>query len=146
EIASVLPVQLLPFAVRPRAGLAMRMIAKREQRRDVAIRAQPDIAAAATVTAVGSALGNVRFAAERHTTRAAVTAFDIGLRGVDEAGHDCPGYERSRPYPPFMRLLGSIRTAAGAAIALALIASCSSGHGSSSSTTTTPSTSTSSPS
>jgi hypothetical protein len=30
----------------------------------------------------------MRFAAEGDTARAAVTAFDIGLRGVDEAGHD----------------------------------------------------------
>jgi hypothetical protein len=45
----------------------------------------------------------------------------------------------SPPYPPFMRLLGSIPTvAAGGAIAIALLASCSSGHGSSSSTTSTP--------
>jgi hypothetical protein len=64
------------------------MIAKREQRRDIAIRAQPDRSPLAAIAAVGTTLRNVGLAAKRCTARAAITAFDIALRGIDKPGHD----------------------------------------------------------
>ncbi len=94
EIGAPLAVQLLTLAVGPRPGLAMRMVAEREQRGDVAVRAQPDRAAVPSVAAVGSALRHVRLAPERHTARAAVTTLDVALRGIDESRHTCPGYGR----------------------------------------------------
>ena len=59
QVGPALAVQLLAAAVSPRAGLAMRVIAKRQQRSDVAIRAQPHIAAATAVTTVRAALRHV---------------------------------------------------------------------------------------
>ena len=72
EIGAALAVQLLPLAVCARAGLAVRMITEREQRRDVAVRAEPHVATAPTVAAVGSALraratpGGIRRSPRRH--------------------------------------------------------------------------------
>ncbi len=65
----------------------MRMIPKAEQRRDVAIGDEPDVAAATAVAAVRATLRHVRFATERDAARAAVTALDVDVRLVDEAGH-----------------------------------------------------------
>ena len=41
----------------------------------------------ATVTTVGTALGDVGFAAERHTPRATVTTLSVQLSGIDKARH-----------------------------------------------------------
>ena len=68
-------------------GPPVRMVAERQQRCDVAIGDQPDVAAAAAVAAVRAALRHVRFATERDAARAAVTAFDVQVALVDEAGH-----------------------------------------------------------
>ena len=80
EVVAAVAVPLLAPAVRPAGGLAVRMVPERQQRRRVAVGDQPDIAAAAAVTAVGAAHGDVRLAAERHATRAAVTALDVDGR------------------------------------------------------------------
>ena len=85
--APPLPCSFLPVPCVPDAGLAVRMIAEREQRRDVAVRAQPDVAAPAAVAAVGTALRHVRLAPERDAARAAVATLHVALRGIDEAGH-----------------------------------------------------------
>jgi hypothetical protein len=69
------------------AGTAVRMVAKGVQRRDVAIRYQPDVAPIATVSAVGTAFGYMGFTAERHRSRASVTAFDMNLSFIDEGCH-----------------------------------------------------------
>ena len=65
EIGAALAVQLLALAVRSRPRLAVRVVAEREQRGDVAVGPQPDVAAAPAVAAVGPALGHVRLAPER---------------------------------------------------------------------------------
>ena len=54
------PCLLLSAAVRARARLAVRVIAEREQRRDVAARAQPHVAATTAVATVGAAARHVR--------------------------------------------------------------------------------------
>ena len=72
------------------------MVAEREQRRDVAAGAQPDVAAPAAVAAVGPAARHVRLATERDTARAAVATLHVALRYVDEAGHP----DRIRTMPP----------------------------------------------
>ena len=77
EVGAALAVLLLARAVRSRARLAVRMVAEREQRRDVAVRPQPDVAAAAAVAAVGTALRDVRLAPERDTARAAVATLHV---------------------------------------------------------------------
>ena len=46
----------------PDVGPAVRVVAEREQRRDVAVGLQPDVAAVAAVAAVGTALGDVGLA------------------------------------------------------------------------------------
>ena len=77
-------VALVPGAVRARLRLAVRVVAEREQRRDVAVGLQPDVAALAAVAAVGPALGDVRLAPHRDAARAAVAALHVELRLVDE--------------------------------------------------------------
>ncbi len=66
----------------------MRMVPEREERRDVAIRPQDDVAALAAVASVRSAAGNVRLAAERHRPGAAVPTPHVDLRLVDELTHE----------------------------------------------------------
>ena len=87
EIGAALAVQLLTLAVRTRPRLAVGMVAEREQRGDVAVRTQPDVAAAPAVTAVGPALRNVRLPPEPDAARAAVAPLDVALRGIDETRH-----------------------------------------------------------
>src|SRR5260370_32705546 len=64
------------------------MVPEREERRDVAIGAQDDVAALAAVAAVRSAAGNVRLAAERHGPGAAVPTPHVDLRLVDKLTHE----------------------------------------------------------
>ncbi len=86
--------------VRARRGAAVRMVPEGEQRRDVAIGAQDDVAALPAVAAVGPAPGNVRLAAERHRTGASVPAPHVDLRLVDELTHEA----RIRTSPFWRRL------------------------------------------
>ena len=69
-------------------GAAVRMVPEREERRDVAIRPQDDVAALAAVASVRSAAGNVRLAAERHRPGATVPTPHVDLRLVDELTHE----------------------------------------------------------
>jgi hypothetical protein len=55
----------------------MRVIAKAEQRRDIAVRYEPDVAAVTAVTTIRAALGDVGFATERDTSRASITGLDM---------------------------------------------------------------------
>ena len=84
------PVAALALPVDAVVGPPMRMVAKREQRRDVAIGHEPDVAAVAAVAAVRAALRDVRLAAERDAARAAVTAVHMQVALVDEARHTGP--------------------------------------------------------
>ena len=85
-------VALLALAVGAVAGAAVRVVAEGEQRRDVAVGDEPDVAAVAAVAAVGPALGDVGLAAERDGAGTAVAALDVEVALVDEPGH--PGEVR----------------------------------------------------
>jgi hypothetical protein len=68
----------------------MGVIPKRDQRGDVAIGHQPDIAAAATVTAIGTTPTDIGLTTEGHTTGAPVAAPHVEAALVDELGHGEP--------------------------------------------------------
>ena len=86
-VARPAPWLLLALAVGAARGPAVRVVPERQQRGDVAVGDQPDVAALAAVAAVGPALGHVGLAPERHAAGAAVTAFDVQAALVDELGH-----------------------------------------------------------
>src|SRR5215831_17523485 len=71
-------------AVLARRGAPVRMVAEREERRDVAVGLEHDVTAGTAVAAVGSTLGNVRLPAERDGTGTAVAAAHVHLDLVDE--------------------------------------------------------------
>ena len=68
-------------------AFAMRMIAKGKKRRDIAIGNKPDRPAVATIAAVRTTLGDVRFTPERNTAGAAVATLDVDVALIDEVGH-----------------------------------------------------------
>ena len=82
-----LAVLVLALAVHAILGPAVGMVAEGEQRRDVAIGDQPDVAALAPVAAVRSAHGLGTLTAERHTAGTAIAAAYIQLRFIDEPAH-----------------------------------------------------------
>jgi hypothetical protein len=65
-------------------GPPERGVLERQQRGDVAVGDEPDVAACAPVAAVGPALGDVGLAAERDRAGAAVTTPDVQVALVDE--------------------------------------------------------------
>src|SRR5262245_6555707 len=77
------------------------MVTEGEQRGDVAVGHEPDVAAIAPVAAVGSALVDVRLPPERDGPGPAVAPLHMEAALVDE-----PGHERSslRPSAPYARL------------------------------------------
>ena len=83
----------------PELGLAVRVVAEREQRRDVAARLQPHVAAPAAVAAVGTATRHVRLAPERDTARAAVATLHVALRDIDEARTPAQDTDRAPSRP-----------------------------------------------
>ncbi len=87
EIRARRAVTLVARAVCARLRAPMWMVAKREQRRGVAIGSQPHVATFSAVPAVGTTLGHVRLAPERDRARAAVTPAGVELNLVDELGH-----------------------------------------------------------
>jgi hypothetical protein len=58
-------------------GSAVRMVFEGKQRRDISISNKPDIAAPATIAAIGSTFGHMRLTTEGNAACAAVSAFDI---------------------------------------------------------------------
>ena len=81
-------VLLLARAVRARRGLAVRVVAEREQRRDVAVGPQPHVAAPAAVAAVGTALAaRATRAGTRRSPRRRRRPSRCSWRYVDEVGH-----------------------------------------------------------
>ena len=77
----------LPRAVGAIRRAAVRMVAEREQRGDVVVCDEPDVAARSPITAVGPATGHVGLTAERDTASAAVAAAHVERALVDEPGH-----------------------------------------------------------
>ena len=80
-------VHVLALAVHAAAGLAVRVVAKGEQRRDIVVGDQPDVAAVAAVAAVRAAVHHGAFTTEAHAASAAVACLHVQLALVDELGH-----------------------------------------------------------
>lgn len=93
---------LLPLTVGAALGPTVGMVLERQQRGDVAIGHEPDIAASATVATVRTTLGDMGFASKRHTAGAAIAAPNIQLAFVDESGHDPRAYGLGAPSPPMI--------------------------------------------
>ena len=105
-------VLLLAGAVCPAVGLAVGVVTERQQRRHVAIRHEPDVAAVAAVAAVGAAPVDVRLAPERHAAGATIAALDVEATLVHEVRHRARigaggadtvprhSYDGSMPTPP----------------------------------------------
>ena len=87
EVVAGGAVPALALAVGARTGPAVRMVAKRQQRGDVAVGDQPHVTAGAAVTAVGAAFGHVRLPPERDAAGAAVAATNVQVGFVDEGAH-----------------------------------------------------------
>ena len=68
-------------------AFAMGMIAKGQQRRNIAIGDKPYRPTIATIAAVRTTLGDMRFTPERNTAGAAVAALDVDVALIDEVGH-----------------------------------------------------------
>ncbi len=96
EVLAPVTVTLVPRAVGPRLRLAVRMVPEREQRRDVAVGLEPDVAALAAVAAVGPALGHVGLTAHRDCAGTAVATLDVELRLVDETPVPAVTHDRPR--------------------------------------------------
>ncbi len=84
EVGPLCTMALLTTAVGARRRTTVRVVAKREQRRGVAIGTQIDVAARAAVAAAGTAFGDVRFTPERDSARATIAAAQVDLHLVDE--------------------------------------------------------------
>ena len=80
--------EVLALSVHPITRDAVRMIPESEQRRDVAIGYQPDIATLATVAAIGPAHCDRTLASERDAAGATVAGAHVQLALVDELAHD----------------------------------------------------------
>jgi hypothetical protein len=53
------------------------MVFEGKERRDVSVGDEPDIAASATVSAIGSTFGHMRLTTEGNASSAAISTFDI---------------------------------------------------------------------
>ena len=80
------------LAGRRRPGIAIGVV---EQRGEVAVADEDDVAAAPAVAAVGAAQGNELLAPERGDARPAVAGFDVDDYSIDE--HDLSDPANSRP-------------------------------------------------
>ena len=69
------------------AGSPMRVVAERQQRGDVVVGDEPDVAALAAVAAVRPAEGHGTLAPERHAACSPIAAAHVELALVDELGH-----------------------------------------------------------
>jgi hypothetical protein len=67
------------------------MVAKVEERRDVAIGHEPQITTAAAVAAVGSTAGDMGLSPNRHRAGTTVAAGDIDPALIDKVRHDVKG-------------------------------------------------------
>ena len=101
QVVAATPCSFLPLPWTPLLGAAVRMVAEGEQRGDVAVGHEPDVAALAAVAAVRPAHGDVGLPPERDAARAAVAAAHVQLRLVDELGHatNLPTSHDSRRVP-----------------------------------------------
>ena len=82
-----------------RASLGAEMMLESiiDERRELGVGLDDDIAAMAAVAAVGSALGNEGLTTERHAAGAAVAALDVDAANIGELGHS-PSLYVDKPY------------------------------------------------
>ena len=85
-----LPCRALPIPWVASPALPVRVVTEAVQRRHVAVRHQPHIAAPAAVTAVGTTLGHVGLTSKRDRAGPTVPRFDVYLGFVDEGRHTGP--------------------------------------------------------
>jgi hypothetical protein len=67
------------------AAPAMRMILESQQRGDIAVGHQPNIASRPAISPVGAALGHMSLATKRHRACPAVTSLYVKLSLIDES-------------------------------------------------------------
>ena len=84
EVGAVGAVALGALAVRAALGAEVVLVAVVDQRRELRVGHDHDVAAVPAVAAVGAALGHERLAAERHAAGAAVAALDVDVGKIGE--------------------------------------------------------------
>ena len=87
QVGPRLAMHVFALAVHAVTGATVRMIAKREQRRDVAVGDEPDVATLSAIAAVGATHDDRPLATERDAACAAVAAPHIQLRFINKSGH-----------------------------------------------------------
>ncbi len=87
QVFAALAVKIFPLPVHPVDGAAMRMVAKRKQRRGITIGDQPDIATFSAIAAIGSTEGDRALATKRHAASTPIAAACVQLRFIDEPTH-----------------------------------------------------------
>jgi hypothetical protein len=77
EVVGASAVHFFALPMHAALGTTVRMVLKGKKRGNISVGDEPDIAASATISAVGSALGHMSFTTERNASSATVSAFDI---------------------------------------------------------------------
>jgi hypothetical protein len=77
QIVGTGPVHFLSLTMHAALGTTVRMVFEGKERRDVSVGDEPDIAASATVSAIGSTFGHMRLTTEGNASSAAISTFDI---------------------------------------------------------------------
>ena len=86
-VVAACSVAVVARAVRSVGGAAVRMVAKRQQRRHVAVGHQPHVAAGAAVAARRPATRHPGLAPERNAPRSPVARGDMQVALIDKPGH-----------------------------------------------------------
>jgi len=81
------PVEVFTFSVYTIPCPPMRVVTKRQERGDIVVGDEPDIATITAVTAVRPPVDHRPFTAERHTASTAISTAEVQLAFVDELGH-----------------------------------------------------------
>lgn len=81
------PVEVLTFSVHTVPGPPVRVVTKRQERGDIVVGDEPDIATISAVTAIRPPVYHRSFTAERHTASTAISTAEVQLAFVDELGH-----------------------------------------------------------
>ena len=90
QVLATLAVLILAHAVHAIERPAVRVVAKRQQRRDVAIGNQPHVAALAAIATVGATEGDGAFPTERDAARATIATAHVQLGFIDKSAHRTP--------------------------------------------------------
>ena len=95
QVLTVFAVTPGPLAVRAALGTEMMLEAVVDQRGELRVRLDDDVAAAPAVAAVRTPFGHIGLTAKRHAAGAAVAAFDVDAADICELGHRGPLSGRS---------------------------------------------------